>query len=67
MLPPLGAELIANDKVVGTTTSVGESLDLRAPVALSLVRREVTPGDEVTLRWPGGEATAIVRALPLIE
>jgi len=46
-------------------SSVGESLALRAPVALALVRREVEPGTEVEIAWPGGKAAAEVRGLPL--
>ena len=66
VLPPAGAEAHADEKPVGVLTSVAESLDLRAPVALALIRREVEPNDPVTVRWPGGETTAIVRELPLI-
>lgn len=66
VLPPDGAEVVADDTVRGTLTSVGESLDLRAPVALSLVHRSVEPGAEVTVRWPGGTAPATVRELPLL-
>lgn len=67
LLPPLGAELVADGKVVGVLTSLAESLELRAPVGLALVRREVEPGSAVTLRWEGGEAAASVRELPLID
>ncbi len=67
VLPPLGAEAIADDKPVGTLTSVAESLDLRAPVALALIRREVEPGDDVAIQWDGGETIATVRDLPLID
>ena len=65
VLPPLGAELVAGDKTVGAITSLGESLALRAPVALALVRRKVEPGDEVAVRWDGGRTTARVTELPL--
>jgi glycine cleavage system aminomethyltransferase T len=51
--------------VVGAISSVGESLTLRAPIALGMVRREVDPGAVVVIRWPGGTASAEVRALPL--
>ncbi len=66
-LPPPGADVLAEgrDGSAGTVTSVAESLDLRAPVALALVRREVEPGAEVTLSWPGGSVAAQVRELPL--
>jgi folate-binding protein YgfZ len=66
VLPPLGAEVTADGKPVGVITSVGESLDLRAPVALALVRREVEPDAEVDVTWEGGHAKATVKELPLI-
>ncbi len=65
VLPPLGAELTLDGKAVGTLTSLGESLELRAPVGLALVRREVEPGVAVPLRWEGGETVTEVRELPL--
>ncbi len=65
VLPPLGAELWAGERAVGRITSLGESLELRAPVALALVRREVAPGDPVEVRWEGGKAPAAVLELPL--
>lgn len=64
-LPPTPSDVVVGDKVVGSMTSLGESLDLRAPVGLGLVRREVAPGDAVEIRWAGGSAEAIVRKLPL--
>ncbi len=65
VLPPPGATLHAADREVGELTSLGESLELRAPVGLALVRREVAPGDRVDVRWEGGAAAATVAALPL--
>ena len=65
VLPPVGASLSADGKEVGAIGSIGESLELRAPVALALVRREVAPGDEVSVVWDGGEVAAEVRDLPL--
>lgn len=66
VLPPLGAALVASDGAeVGTITSLGESLELRAPVALAMVRREVPPGDTVTIRWEQGTTPAVVHELPL--
>jgi folate-binding protein YgfZ len=65
VLPPPGAELVIGEKVVGTLTSIAESLDLQAPVGLALVRREVEPGSPVTIRWDGGEAAARIETLPL--
>ena len=65
ILPPTGAEIFFDGKSVGAVGSVGESLTLRAPVALGLVRREVEPGTGVELRWEGGSVMATVRELPL--
>lgn len=65
VVPPAGAEIVLGSDVVGTLSSVGESLTLRAPIALAMVRREVEPGTEVEVRWPGRGAAAEVRALPL--
>lgn len=65
VLAPLGAEITHGDVVVGNLTSVGESLELRAPVALGMVRREVTPSTTVSVRWDGGAAEAQLRELPL--
>lgn len=66
VIPPVGAEIVVNGEVRGTLTSVGESLDLRAPVALAYVHRSVDVPAEVTLRWDGGDAPARVVDLPLI-
>jgi tRNA-modifying protein YgfZ len=71
VLPPVGAEVLVDGTVRGSLTSVGESLDLRAPVALGFVHRNVEVPSEVLLHWnaPDGEpvdAPAQVRELPLI-
>ncbi len=65
VLPPSGAELWSGDRPVGAVSTVAESLELRAPVALALVRREVEPGETVEVRWEGGTAPAQVLELPL--
>ncbi len=67
VLPPEGAEVVAGDKVVGTLSSVAESLSLRAPIALAMVRREVEPPSEVTVRWEGRSVPAAVLSLPLSD
>ena len=67
VVPPAHAELEHDGKVVGTLTSVGESLDRRAPVALAYVKRDVEPGTDVTVRWEGGSAPARVETLPLVS
>lgn len=66
VLPPEGAEVRKDGRTVGRITSVAESLEVRAPVGLSLVRRGADPHDEVQVRWEGGEAPAVVRALPMV-
>ena len=65
IIPPPGASIRQGDADVGVVSSAGESLELRAPVALALIRREVALGDEVRLEWKGGAASAQVRLLPL--
>lgn len=72
VLPPVGAQVVVDGEVRGSLTSVAESLDLRAPVALAFVHRSVEPPAEVTVRWSGADATpreavAQVRELPLID
>ena len=67
LLPPVGCEVMTATRPVGTVTSVGESLDLRAPVALGMVRREAADGDLVDLTWEGGSAAATVVALPMVD
>ncbi len=65
VVPPEGATLLVGDREVGTLTSPAESLTLRAPIGLALIRREVAAGDEVEVRWSGGNTRAQVRELPL--
>ena len=64
VLPPVGSEVVVGEKVVGALSSVVESLTMRAPLALSLIRREVEPGNPVEIRWDGGATTAVVHELP---
>ena len=65
LLPPEGAD-VWSERKVGRITSVAESLELMAPVGLSLIRRGTDPGDEVWIRWQDGEAPARVRVLPMV-
>jgi folate-binding protein YgfZ len=67
VIPPRGATVTAEGKEVGTLTSVAESLDRRAPVALAYVRRAVSPPADVTVTWEGGSAPARVETLPLVQ
>jgi len=68
-VPPAGAEILLDAKVVGRLTSPAESLTLRAPVGLSLIRRELGDGDPVIVQWQfEGELTTVkatVHELPL--
>ena len=66
VIPPVGADVILDDSVVGTLTSVGESLALRAPVAMALIRREAVPGSDVMVVWDGGAARGTIETLPLL-
>ncbi|MCU1451233.1 MAG: hypothetical protein JWP02_3403, partial [Acidimicrobiales bacterium] len=66
VLPPVGATIEADGKSVGTITSVAESLERKAPVALAYVRRGIEPSTDVTVAWDGGSAPARVESLPLV-
>ena len=67
VVPPAGAAVAAGDKDVGTLTSVAQSAELRAPVALAYVHRSLVPPAEVVLRWEGAEVPARVETLPLVR
>lgn len=66
--PPVGATLIGGegDKDVGSLTSVAAAETDGDVLALGYVRHEVAPGADVTVRWPDGEANALVEELPVI-
>ena len=68
-VPPAGAEILLETKLVGRFSSPAESLALRAPIGLSLIRRELGDGDPVMVQWWfDGElktVKATVRDLPL--
>jgi folate-binding protein YgfZ len=65
VLPPEGAEVVGAGRTVGFLGSVGESLNLRSPVAMGLIRREVAAGDPLEVRWDGGSVPAVAVELPL--
>ena len=65
VIPPAGSAVMVDGERRGTITSVGESLALRAPVALAMLRREVGAGDLVSVEWDGGTTPATVHDLPL--
>jgi tRNA-modifying protein YgfZ len=64
VVPPRGAAVIAGDgdKEVGAITSAAAVPDEDRVVALAMVRREIDPPADVTLRWEAGEAQAHVLA-----
>lgn len=64
-LPPVGAELMAGEKVVGNLSSVSRSDRLGTGIGMALIRREVAPGDTVDISWDGGVVRGEVRELPL--
>ncbi|MCY4368222.1 MAG: hypothetical protein OXF41_02115 [bacterium] len=66
VIPPVGARVTLPGKAVGSLTSVGESLAVRAPVALALIRREAPPGTRVAVSWDGATVEAVIEELPLI-
>lgn len=66
VIPPLGADVVVDDHVVGELTSIGESLDLRAPVGLAWVRRSVAVDSTIELRWSTGAVRARVAERPLV-
>ena len=61
--PPVGAELVVDDKVVGTLTSVASTPEGGA-VALAFVARGVVPPATVEVRWATGRASAQVTEVP---
>ncbi len=67
VLPPVGASVEVAGREVGALTSVGESMERRAPVALSYIRRDVEVPADARVHWEGGESPARVEALPLVR
>ena len=67
VVPPPGASVTVDGKDVGELTSVAESFERRAPVALAYVRRAVEPPAEAIVTWDGGSAPARIEALPLVS
>jgi folate-binding protein YgfZ len=65
IVPPLGSRVVVDGEERGVVTSVGESLTLRAPVAMAMVRREAADGSTVRIEWGSGGAEAVVHPLPL--
>jgi folate-binding Fe-S cluster repair protein YgfZ len=78
VLPPIGASIVPSDdgsdgsnggdaKEVGRLTSIAESLDRRAPVALAAVSRRVEPPAMVRVVWDDRSVPARVEELPLLR
>jgi folate-binding protein YgfZ len=65
VVPPRGAEIVADDAVVGQVTSATLSLALGRPIALAFVRRQHAPGSRVGVRTDRGTLPATVSDLPL--
>ena len=61
---PVGAELLAEGRAVGTVTSSGFSPALQSPVALAIVKR---PHHEPGTQLSAGSELATVAALPFVE
>jgi folate-binding protein YgfZ len=67
LLPPVGAEVQVEGKGVGAVTSVRESLERRAPVALAFIHRSVEPPADAELVWAGaGGIPCRIETLPLV-
>jgi len=61
-VPPSGATVVVGDKDVGAVTSAALVPGEDRVVALAMVRREVGPPADVTVRWDGHEALGQVLA-----
>lgn len=65
VVPPVGTTVHAlDDKPVGSVTSAAAVRGDDRVVALGMIRREIEPPADVTLRWDGGEASARILASP---
>ena len=65
VVPPVGTTVHAlDDKSVGAVTSAAAVPGEDRVVALGMIRREIEPPADVTLRWDGGEASARILASP---
>jgi len=64
-VPPPGSAVVAGDTVVGAVTSATESVGLRRPIALAMIRRQhAEPGTPVGVRVADAVVPASVTALP---
>jgi folate-binding protein YgfZ len=60
---PVGATVVDDAREVGTVTRVAPLPSRGGTVALAMVRREIEPPADVTVRWESGEAGATVEPL----
>jgi folate-binding protein YgfZ len=63
-VPPEGAEVLVDERSVGAVTSSAMVPGAARIVALAMVRREVEPPADARLRWPDGDLSVTVEALP---
>ena len=61
-VPPHGATVVAGEKDVGTITSAAAVATEHRVLALGMIRREIEPPADVTLRWDGHETSGRVLA-----
>jgi len=64
-IPPAGAQVTHEGRVVGELTTVGESPVMQAPIALALIRREAQPGSRVAVTWDQAGTEAEIHDLPM--
>lgn len=67
-VPPQGAEILAQDAVVGKVTSACRSIFLGQVIALGYVKAGAAPaGAALTLRWDGHSTNATITGLPFVS
>src|SRR3989442_1646589 len=64
VVPPRGAEVVADGAVVGQVTSATLSLGLRRPIALAFIKRQQEPGARVRVSAGADTLPATVSDLP---
>src|SRR5881296_4021943 len=64
VVPPRGAEVVADGAVVGQVTSATLSLGLRRAIALAFIKRQQEPGARVDVRAGADTLPATVSDLP---
>src|SRR5437899_3280351 len=64
VVPPRGAEVVADGAVVGQVTSATLSLGLRRPIALAFIKRQQEPGARVRVSVGADTLPATVSDLP---